>query len=69
MTVLVGALLLGNMPELAGDVLGIICLMGIVFCRKIIFTPYLQLCGLVGVVLGENIVSLACMIKYCCQVY
>lgn len=48
-TVLVGALLLGNVPELAGDVLGIICLMGVVFYRKIIFSPYLQLCGLVGV--------------------
>lgn len=65
-TVLVGVLLLGNMPELAGDVLGIICLMGIVSCRKII---YLQLCGLVGMGLGENILSLACMIKYCCQVF
>lgn len=37
------------MPGLAGDVLGIIDSMGIVFCRRIIFTPYLQLCGLVDV--------------------
>lgn len=49
MTVLVGALLLGNVPKLADDVLGVISLMGIVFCRKIIFTPYLQLCGLIDV--------------------
>lgn len=47
-TMLVGALHLGKVPEVAGDVLGIIFLIGIVFCRKIIFAPYLQLSGLVG---------------------
>lgn len=47
-TVLVGALLLGNVSELAGDVLQIICLMGTVFDIKIIFSPSLKLCGLVG---------------------
>lgn len=44
----IGALLSGKVPELASDVLGIICLMGMVFFRKIVFAPSLQLCGLVG---------------------
>lgn len=46
---LIGALLSAKMPELASDVLVIICLMGMVFCRKIVFAPSLQLSGLVGV--------------------
>lgn len=47
--ILIGALLSGKLPELAGDVLEIICLMGMFFCREIVFAPSLQLCGSVGV--------------------
>lgn len=46
---LIGALLSGRVLELACDVLGIICLMGMIFYRKIVFAPSPQLCGLVGV--------------------
>lgn len=46
---LIGALLSGKQPELASDVLEIICLMGMLFHRKIVFAPSLQLCGSVGV--------------------
>lgn len=46
---LIGALLSVKVLELASDVLGIVCFMGIIFYRKFFFASFLQFCGLVDV--------------------